>query len=221
MAVALERQKPHPQANRSRCGERGFSMIEVAVVLAIALGVMAMAIVSLSPNLQLARSDDALRIVLAQMRQAREYSIDNRRYVQIAFPTVSSKPEVVLTQMNTLTPGAGATNPVLSTVWLPATMQYTLVSSLPDTPDGFGNSSAISFRIEGTGTTPSGSMYFQSDGELIDSVTDLPIDGTVFLGLSGNTSSARAVTVMGSTGRVRGWRAIGTGSNPSTAWQQF
>jgi hypothetical protein len=58
-------------------------------------------------------------------------------------------------------------------------------------------------------------MLFQSDGELIDSVTNLPIDGTISIALAGNASSARAVTVMGATGRVHGWRSTGA------SWIQF
>jgi hypothetical protein len=37
----------------------------------------------------------------------------------------------------------------------------------------------------------------------------------VFLGVPGTATSARAVTVLGSTGRVRGWKGTGT------AWVQF
>ena len=209
-------------SRRSRNGERGFSMIELAVVTIIIVTISAIALIQINPSLQSARSDNALRVVLDQLRQAREYSITNRRYVQIAFTTVAGQPpEIVITQWNTLTTGAGATNPVLSTVYVPSPMQYAVVGTMPDTPDGYGNSSAIAFHIEGTGTAPSGLMYFQSDGELVDSVTKNPIDGTVFLGVTGNASSARAVTVMGSTGRVRGWRSTGTGTTPTAAWFSF
>ncbi len=205
---------------RRASSEGGFSILELSVVTLIIIAITAMAVIQMTPNLQSARSDDALRIVMAQMRQAREYSIDNRRYVQIAFTTVGVQPQIVLTQMNTLTAGAGAVNPVLSTVYLPATIQYTLVATMPDTPDGFGNGSAIAFKIEGTSTAPA-LMYFQSDGEMVDSATYSPIDGTVFLGVAGKTNTARAVTVLGSTGRVRGWTGIGTGSSSAAAWQQF
>jgi prepilin-type N-terminal cleavage/methylation domain-containing protein len=209
-------------SRRSRNSERGFSLIELAVVTIIIVVISAIALIQINPSLQTARSDNALRVVLDQLRQAREYSITNRRYVQIAFSTLAGNPpQIVITQMNTLTTGAGTTNPVLSTVYVPPPMQYMVVGTMPDTPDGYGNGSAIAFEIEGTGTAPSGSMYFQSDGELIDSVTNNPIDGTIFLGVTGNKSSARAVTVMGSTGRVRGWRSTGTGTTPTGAWFSF
>jgi type II secretory pathway pseudopilin PulG len=195
-------------------------MIEMAVVTLIIFTIAAMAVLQLVPSLQVARSDNAMRMVMSQFRQAREYSIDNRRYEQITFATVGGLAQIVITQKNSLTSGAGI-DKVMSTVYVPLPMQYTIVSGMPNTPDGFSNSSAISFKIEGTGATPTGSYYFQSDGELIDSTTDLPIDGTVFLGVAGNKASARAVTVMGSTGRLRGWKSMGGGTTPTASWVQF
>jgi hypothetical protein len=59
-------------------------------------------------------------------------------------------------------------------------------------------------------------MVFQSDGEFLDGTTFLPINGTIFLGFPGQQSTARAVTVLGTTGRVRGWK-----SNGNTTWYQF
>jgi hypothetical protein len=86
---------------------------------------------------------------------------------------------------------------------------------MPDTPDGFGNGYAIEF--EGLNGLPVAGMLFQSDGELVDGSTFLPISGTVFIGVTGsnNTTAARAVTVLGTTGRVRGWRSQGS------TWVQF
>ena len=222
--VTVKNHEPKPKsttARRSHNHERGFSMIELVMVCIIICTIAAIALIQINPSLQSARSDNAMRIVLDQLRQAREYSITNRRYVQIAFSTVSSQPQIVITQWNTLTAGGGTTNPVLSTVYVPSPMQYTVVSGMPDTPDGFGNGAAIAFKIEGTSTAPTGNMLFQSDGELIDSVTNNPIDGTIFLGVTGNKSSARAVTVLGSTARVRGWRSTGAGSTSATAWFSF
>jgi Tfp pilus assembly protein FimT len=209
---------------RSRSGESGFSLVELAVVCIIVAIICAIALTQMIPALQSSRSDNAMRIVLDQLRQAREYSITNRRYVQVTFPVVGGQSEIVLTQMN-VSPwakNAGTTNTVLSTVYIPSPLQYAVVSGMPDTPDKYGNSSATSFVIEGTSTAAAGPMFFQSDGELIDSATLSTADGTVFLGVPGNPSSARAVTVMGATGRVRGWRSSGkVGSTPTLSWFQF
>ena len=193
-----------------RNGQRGFSMIELVVVVSIILVVTAISITQLKPNLQNARIDAAMRQVVETFRQAREFAIANRRYVQVTFPANN---QLQITQLNTLTTGAGGINPVLDTVTLAPPLIFTL-DGMPDTPDAYGNTSAIVFESVANG--PVGGMVFQSDGEFLDGTTFLPINGTVYLGIPGQQSTARAVTVLGTTGRVRGWK-----SNGATVWYQF
>lgn len=190
--------------------ESGFSMMELLIVVSIVLIVTAISITQLRPNLQNARIDAAMRQVLETLRQAREYSIANRRYVQLKFPATN---QLQLVQLDTLTPGAGGINPVLDTVTLSPPLIFTL-DGMPDTPDAYGNGGPIYF--EGIVNGPVGGMVFQSDGEFLDGATFLPINGTVFLGVTGQQSTARAVTVLGTTGRVRGWKSQG-----NTTWYQF
>ena len=192
--------------------QRGFSMLEMVLVVSIIMIISAVAIVSMPASLQNARSDVALRQLVDQLRQAREFSIANRRYVQISFPTVGTQAEVIITEMNALTPGAGA-NVVLSTIPIQTPMQFTVFAAKGDTLDGFGNANAI--WIGGINGGPPAGMYFQSDGQFVAALTYLPSNGTVFLGVPGNLSTARAVTVMGTTGRVRGWMGAGP------TWTQF
>jgi len=194
----------------ARQAERGFSMIELMIALTIILIVSAIAITQLTPNMQQARVDAAMREVIASFRQAREFSIANRRYVQVSFPANN---QIQITQMNTLTPGAGAVNNVIQTVTLAPPLVFNL-DGMPDTPDAYGNGGPIVFESVVNG--PVGGMLFQSDGELLDGATFLPINGTVFMGIPGQQSTARAVTVLGTTGRVRGWK-----SNGNVTWYQF
>ena len=63
-------------------------MIELGVVIMMILTILAMAIFALQPSLQDAKYDNAMREVIDQLRQGREYAIANRRYVQVTFPTV-------------------------------------------------------------------------------------------------------------------------------------
>lgn len=189
---------------------RGFSMIELMVAVMIILIVSAIAITSLRPNLQQARVDAAMRQVVDTFRQAREFAIANRRYVQVSFPANN---QIQMTQMNTLTPGAGGINPVLTTLTLAPPLVFNL-DGMPDTPDAYGNAGPIVF--EGIVNGPVGGMMFQSDGEFLDGATFLPINGSVFMGYPAQQSTARAVTVLGTTGRVRGWK-----SNGNVTWYQF
>lgn len=213
------------QEANSKCGrrrgnaQRGFTMIEVSVVVMLILIISAMAIIAYLPTLQDARFDTAMREVMDQLRQAREYAITNRRYVQITFPTVASPSgpqyEVVLTQRDDLTAGGGAINPILSATPIQFPAQFILVMGI-DTPDGFCKGVPAAPVVFGTvANGPVGGMLFQSDGELVSGATFQPIDGTVFLGQPGRLTSARAITVLGGTGRVHGWKGTGT------AWFRF
>jgi prepilin-type N-terminal cleavage/methylation domain-containing protein len=195
--------------------DRGFSTIELLVVITLILVISAFALISLPTNLQSARADTALRQVMDQLRQAREYAIANRRFVQVTFGVVGGRPQIAMIQRNDLTPGGGPVNPVLlgQPVTIQPPMTFLVFGAKPDTPDGFGNGAALFFAGVGGGPPPG--MLFRSDGEFVNAATSLPINGTVFLGVPGDASTGRAVTVLGTTGRVRGWKGSGA------TWNQF
>jgi hypothetical protein len=96
---------------------------------------------------------------------------------------------------------------------LPPGSQFYVFPSLPDTPMGFGNTSAV--YIGGITDGPP-IMGFSTTGAFVSShKTFGTINGTVFVGTPGQVSTARAVTILGATGRVRtnywsggttGWR---------------
>jgi type II secretory pathway pseudopilin PulG len=187
-------------------------MLEMMIVIAVSLVIAAMAIIQLQPALSSERADSAAREMMDQMRQAREYAITNRRYVQITFPVVANEYEIQMTIKNSLTAGAGP-DVALEPVPIQPPMTFYLNPKAPDTPDAFGNANAIDFG--GLAGGPPAGMLFQSDGELVAAATFLPINGTVFMGIAGQPNLGRAVTVLGTTGRVRGWKY------PSGAWDQF
>ncbi|MGA7623216.1 MAG: type II secretion system protein [Candidatus Acidiferrales bacterium] len=207
-----------PEARRERTGtdrQGGFSLVELLVAVAIIMTICAMAVFTLKPALQNADCDAAMQQVVGQLRQAREFAITNRRYVQVTFTTVASIPQINLTQRNDLTAGAGAINPVLSTVAIHAPEQFYFGGG-PDTPDGLGQPLASAgIEFGGVSGGPVGGMLFQSDGELVDGTLYQPLSGTVFLGQNGPNTTSRAVTVLGATGRVRAWKGTGTG------WAQY
>jgi prepilin-type N-terminal cleavage/methylation domain-containing protein len=209
----------HVNSNRGlndQTAQRGFSLIELLVVIGLILVVSAMALIQMAPIMADSKMDSSMRQVIDQLRQGREYAVTNRRFVKVTFPTAVvggvTQYQVVLTQINTLTNGAGGINPVLSTLIIQSPAQFAQLGG-PDTPDGYGNAAAIVFNSVSGG--PIGGMLFESDGELVDGNTFQPINGTVFLGVPGKNTSARAITVLGTTGRIRGWKGTGT------LWTQF
>jgi len=196
-------------------GAPGFSLIELVVVISIIMILSAMAIYQIGPALAGEHADAAMRQMVEQLRTARELAITNRRWVQVTFPVVvvsgTTEYRVQATIKNALTAGAGP-DQVLLPVPIQSPMTFAL-SGTPDTPDAYGNAGAITFG--GISGGPVGGMMFDGNGQMVNGATFLPMNGTVFLGVAGHPEFARAITVMGTTGRIRGWSWNGT------TWNQF
>lgn len=193
-----------PHARRRQRKEAGFTAVELAVVVALALTLSAIALVQYLPTLKDAQNDAAMRQTLEAMRQARQYAITNRRYIQLTFSTASPS-TITATQRNDIG-SFGATNPVLFTMPIPKSAGFYLASTTPDTPDAYGKCAAIC--IENTSGGPT-TMLFQSDGAFVDG-TYVPMNGSLFLGVAGTPTTYRAITILGTTGRVRGWKYNGS-----------
>ena len=88
-------------------------------------------------------------------------------------------------------------------------------SGVPDTPMAFGTCSGSGVCIGNVAGGPA-FMQFTSTGQLTDSTGVTTLNGTIFIGIPNQVSTARAVTVMGSTGRVRPYYYIGG----TTAWTE-
>jgi prepilin-type N-terminal cleavage/methylation domain-containing protein len=175
-----------------RHGHRnGFSLVEIMVVLGL-IGVMSgMAAMVMPSAVRAAKADGGLARVSSALRTAREQAISQRRNVRVAF---TSPNQIVVTRIDV--PGPDTT--VLNTVWLEDGVTFQLYAGVPDTPDAFGNAAAASFG----GAT---SVAFTSEGGFVDQNGD-PANGSLFLGRSTDSLSARAVTIFGPTALVRQWR---------------
>jgi prepilin-type N-terminal cleavage/methylation domain-containing protein len=172
----------------------GFSMVEMAMVLTLACILAGFAVLNINGISPGTRANAALHQTVAQLRMGRESAIAQRRNVELKF-LGNNQIQLVRNDMP-----AGTT--ILSTVTLEGSMQFRLFDGLPDTPDLFGKAAALSFG-------GANSLIFQSNGILVDSNSN-PLNGTVFLGQANHPETARAVTILGATGRVRGYRWTGT-----------
>jgi prepilin-type N-terminal cleavage/methylation domain-containing protein len=183
---------------RSRAlGAEGYSLVEMLVTISIIGILSAMAYLAFMNVVPTMHADSAEQFLQAQLRQARETSVDQRRNVQVTFNGTS---EIVSMLVN-----LDGTTTQLSDTFLPDQMNYTLLPGVGDTPDGFGKASAVSFNCTGMPCT----ITFQSDGSVLDSTGNY-VNGTVFIGILGQTLTARAVTVLGATGRIKGYHYNGT-----------
>ena len=156
-------------------------------IMAVLAGMAVLQIGASRPGL---RGDGAMRVVLGQMNQARELAITQRRYMRVTFVA----PNVVqIIRENT----NGTTTTLSSVALFEGGVAFALVPGLPDTPDAFGQASALAFPTPIVKWTPEGTLISPGGQQA---------NGTVFVSWTQQKLSARAVTVLGSTGRVRGYR---------------
>jgi prepilin-type N-terminal cleavage/methylation domain-containing protein len=199
------------KASRRSSGARGFSLVEILVVIIVSATLTAIALVQLQPALQGLAADSAMAQVKSVLRQARETAISERRNVAVVFvgnDTIQLWQYIVL-------PGGGevlAGAPFLS-VPVEGPTQFMTFPNETDTPDAFGIPPVPSgVMFQGLVGGPPAGMLFQSDGTFVNG-TGTVINGTVFIGFPGTPSSARAVTVMGATGRIKAYHG-----DPGTGW---
>jgi len=171
----------------------GYSLVEAGIVIMALLIIASFALPEFNTMRRRMSGDAALNQTVAQLRHGRELAISQRRNIELRFADERRIDLVRLEIPN------GST--VLSTVILDGNVEFRLFDDLPDTPDSFGKGSAVDFG----GTER---LTFLSDGTLVNEDGN-PVNGSVFLGLADHAETARAVTIIGSTGRVRGYRWTG------------
>lgn len=178
--------------------ERGVTLLETMMVITISTIVASAAMFQVATSLPSMKASSGSRAVLSEFNLAREYAQSQRRLMNIQF--------VGTNQMQIVRQNVPNGTTVVHTLIFEGGMTYQLTTGLPDTPDAFGKHGAIDF---GTANT----ISFTPDGMLVDE-RGVPVNGTVFLGINGNRKAARAVTVFGATGRIRGYRWI------SSTWEK-
>jgi type II secretory pathway pseudopilin PulG len=206
--------------------ERGTSMVEVAVVVALIAIVLAYAVINTSTTVPNYKASIAMNSVYSTLRSARQIAISQHRNVIVAFTSdpTNQYDEIVLSFNDRFGTSTIGTYP-----WEGGARFHTF--GLPDTPMQFctsmgsnctcGSGDAICFN-----GTPGGPkiMEFTPTGAFVDGTTlgenpSAALNGTVYLGILPQGTgvapaqwvyTARAVTVLGATGRVRQYRWDGT-----------
>ena len=175
-------------------GEAGFTLLEVLVVVGI-LGTLAAMAMMVSPAFsQHARAEAGVSQVLDVLRSGREVAVSQRRNVEVLFIGLNA---IRTRRIDIDANGNQTGTTILRTVELENRVQFRLEDAVPDTPDGFGNATAIKFDTVGP-------WMFTSEGTFVNGSGD-PINGTVFLAIANQKNSARAITLLGTTALIRPW----------------
>jgi Tfp pilus assembly protein FimT len=169
-------------------------MVELRVVIMMVFIIAGFALVDITGMMPEMRVNAALSQTVGQLRRGRELAIAQRRNIRLQF---LGNNQIQLTRLDL---PAGTT--IISTVTLEDDVEFRLFGGVPDSPDGFGNGAAVDFGGADT-------LMFLTDGTFVDGQGN-PLNGSVFLGLGDHAETARAVTLLGATGRVRGYRWTGS-----------
>lgn len=177
--------------------DSGFSILELLVVVAVVGVLVGSSVLIANQVLPTIHADSAMQLVQAQLLQARQRAMDERKNFTVTFTPGTGEMKIVRNELD------GSTT-VKGDYFLPYGATYQVLPGLPDTPDGFGKAQAVTFA----GNT----IKFVSDGTVQDG-TGAVNNGSVFMAIGTNAMTSRAVTVMGATARIRAYRYSGNGWN--------
>jgi len=197
--------------------DSGFSLLEMMMVVAITIIVIAITFVTMKPIMRQAHIDSAYDTTLMALRNYRSRAITERKRYIVSFAAPGT---ITISYWGVAVP----VNPapvVVQTLTLPIDVKYQVQAGMPNNaatvPDGFGNGgTAIDFG-QGLGAGALNYVMFMPDGSSQDTLGNLN-SGVIYVGRSSDLYSMRAVTVFGSTGRVRGWRLYPQGGG--SQWSQ-
>lgn len=193
---------------------RGYSVLEMMMVVAIAIIAATFGVMTLQPALKQNRLTNGYNTALMTLRRAREAAIAERRVYMVTFTAPRT---VSITQT--------ATGIVTFSTTLPTDISFDAEPGIPNTatttPDGFGAGAAtgaIDFDVN-VGAGGSNTVYFYPDGSARDINNNIN-NGVVYIARQGELLSSRAITVWGLTGRIRGWRLYQNTAAGTNYWSQ-
>ena len=199
--------------------QRGFSLMELMITLAIVLIMTTVTLVTMQPAMKQARDTNAYDTTLMALRSYRQKAIAQRQRYIVAFTAPGT---ITISYWGIAVP----VNPapvVVQTLTLPPDIQFQVQAGMPNSaatvPDGFGSGiTAIDFG-QGLGAGSQNAVMFMPDGTSQDAAgLGNYNSGVLYLGRTGELQSMRAITVFGTTGRVRGWRLVQQAGGPT--WVQ-
>jgi prepilin-type N-terminal cleavage/methylation domain-containing protein len=187
---------------------RGFSIIELMIVVTIMLILSGISFISLQPALKQLHVTNAYNTTLATMRLARQMAIGKRNTYSVTFNNGAVPNTITINDLNPLSPA------VVETITLPPDTAFSNVAGIPNTaattPDHFGTGNAAIGFDQGVAPGVPNVIYFLPDGSAQDAGNNIN-NGVLYIARPGTLMSSRAITLWGATGRLRGWRLDLTG----------
>jgi len=195
--------------------QNGFSLLELMITVSLILILGGVTFVAMQPMVNQGHVDSAYDTTLMAMRNTRNLAITQSHEYILTFTQTATAGTIQVQYQGPASPPGGtlpAPLPVI-TYSIPNDVQFNVQTGFPSSaPDGWGTGVvAIDFQQQIAGGTPS-VVVFMPDGSAQDVLGNYN-NGVLYLTRPGNSIlNSRAISLMGATGRVRGWRLGQTGA---------
>jgi prepilin-type N-terminal cleavage/methylation domain-containing protein len=189
--------------------KHGFSLLELLVTISIGMTMAGVTFVALMPLFKQNNVDTAYDTTISVIRNYRNQSISQSRRYILTF----TAPGTITVQYWGVAVPVSPPPVTVATVTLPRDIQFAVQAGFPAAaPDSFGaGGTAIDFD-QGMGLGSQNYIMFMPDGSSQDTLGNYN-SGVVYLTRPGDMDSSRAISVFGTTGRVRGWRLYSQSGN--------
>ena len=189
--------------------KHGFSLLELLVTISIGMTMAGVTFVALMPLFKENNVDTAYDTTISVIRNYRNQSISQSRRYILTF----TAPGTITVQYWGVAVPVSPPPVTVATVTLPPDIQFAVQAGFPAAaPDSFGaGGTAIDFD-QGMGLGSQNYIMFMPDGSSQDTLGNYN-SGVVYLTRLGDMYSSRAISVFGTTGRVRGWRLYNQSGN--------
>lgn len=173
--------------------ERGFTLTELIITITFFLTVSGMALALIGSALPSVRTDGEVNRLVGLFQLARETAITRQRDVEIRIDPDTHSVLVVRHEEDTEVP--------VTQLFFEYNVTFRQFTGMGDTPEEYGDDATVNFG-------DAESLTFAPDGSFVAD-DDVPLNGTIFLGVEGRPETARAITLTGTTARARlySWNA--------------
>jgi len=190
--------------------QRGFSLLEMLITVAIGLTVASIGFVTMMPMFNRNHVDLGYETTLMVLRNTRHLAITQSHQYYVNFNPAGFPAGTIQVTYQPPAIGGGALPPVqqVATYTLPRDVSFSVMTGFPaSAPDGFGGGiTAIDFG-QGLGAGSLNYVSFMPDGSVRDTLGNYN-SGVIYIARTADPTpyNSRSVSVWGATGRVRGWR---------------
>jgi prepilin-type N-terminal cleavage/methylation domain-containing protein len=188
--------------------QRGFSLLELMIVVAIGLTIASITFIAMMPLYNRNHVDLAYDTTLMALRNTRQLAISQSHEYYVTFTQPASSPANIVVQYQP--PAVSGVLPALQQVasyTLPPDVTFNVMSGFPTSaPDSFGTGIAAIDFGQGLGAGSLQYVVFMPDGSSQDDLGNYN-SGVIYLSrlADPNIYNARSISVWGATGRIRGW----------------